>query len=105
MHILHSAGAVVLALALTFTGSQPSAAGFWDLFRRDPEPAPPAQVTPLPPPPPATQALTPLSQTGGAAAQALPPAPDLPTRVDRLEAQIRALTGQIEQLAFQLQEL
>lgn len=112
MHLFRPAGAGTLAVALLLSGAQPSAAGFWDFLRRDPEPPPPpVQMAPAPVPAPVavpapapTPVPAPLAQT--AAPMQTPGTPsDLATRVDRIETQIRALTGQIEQITFQLQEL
>jgi tol-pal system protein YbgF len=96
------------------SGTQPSAAGFWDFLRRDPPPPAPAPVQVAPAPLPAAVAVpapgvaaapTPMVQTAAPIAQAPVAAGDLATRVDRIETQIRALTGQIEQITYQLQEL
>jgi tol-pal system protein YbgF len=110
MQLFKSAGAGILAVAFILSGSQPSAAGFWDFLRRDPPPQP-APIVPAPAPAaipvPAvpTTALAPPPPPPAAAVQANAAPSDLATRVGRIETQIRALTGQIEQITFQLQEL
>lgn len=94
-HILSAV--VVLAGALAATQPGPAEAGLFDMFKRqDPSaPVPPAAVeqgAPMQDP-----GLVPVQSSSSEAQAAL--------RMDRIEQQMRALTGQVEELTYQVRQL
>jgi tol-pal system protein YbgF len=94
-----SLAAIGLACAV-FTAT-PAEAGFFDMFKRNPDTQVPA------PTPPGDVAGT----TGAGDGQPMmaPAAPsedaEAPMRMDRIEQQMRTLTGQVEELTYQVRQL
>ncbi len=94
-----------IAAAIAF--ASPAQAQFWNPFNR--QPAQPAPVQPLPAPPAAVPpggVLAPPAGVPGAPVGVSPAGISAPTdaalRIDRVEAQMRGLTGQVEELTYRL---
>ncbi len=90
--------------AMVLASTAPANAGLFDIFKRDQQVAPPTAVAPTPP-----AGVGDAGSTGATGYTSDAPSPSSEAqaamRMDRMEQQMRQMTGQIEELTFQLGQL